>query len=188
MQRLTFYIAAVAVTLAGCSGHYVSSAEKTAVDQMKTITGDDELCQALATVNSAPAKSGGVATMQREDFDVYYAQKTYLKQRIAARDLDCSKPKTKNTQTVAPVEELNPRQEQARVSATCSAIAQRSQFADPNVAYEMCGRGYKATSKKCSHDIAGFTEQSQQLTGAARAEYLEIGSAFRVGCNLKVRS
>lgn len=186
MQRLTFYIAAMAVTLAGCSGHYVSPAEKTSVNQLKTITGDDELCQALATVNSAPAKSRGVATMQREDFDVYYAQQTYLKQRIAARSLDCSKPK--KTQMVAPAEELSPRQEQARVSATCSAIAQRSKFADPNVVYEMCVRGYKATSKKCSHDIAGFTEQSQQLTGAARAEYLEIGSAFRVGCNLKVRS
>lgn len=33
--------------------------------------------------------------------------------------------------------------------------------------------------------MAKFTEQSQQLTGAARAEYLEIGRAFRVGCNLR---
>jgi len=186
MQRLTFYIVAVAVTLAGCSGHYVSPVEKTAVDQFKTITGDDELCQALATVNSAPEKSGGVATMQREDFDVFYAQQTYLKQRISARGLDCSKPK--KMQMVATATKLSPRQEQARASATCSTIAQRSQFADPNVVYEMCGRGYKATSKKCSHDTAEFTEQSQQLTGAARAEYLEIGRAFRVGCNLKVRS
>ncbi|MFP7609851.1 hypothetical protein [Serratia quinivorans] len=48
--------------------------------------------------------------MQREDFDVYYAQQTYLKQRIAARSLDCSKPK--KTQMVAPPEELSPRQEE----------------------------------------------------------------------------
>lgn len=36
--------------------------------------------------------------------------------------------------------------------------------------------------------MAKFTEQSQQLTGTARAEYLEIGRAFRVGCNLKIRT
>lgn len=186
MKRFIFYIATVAVTLVGCGGHYISPAEKAAVDQLKTITGDEELCQALASVNSAPAKSGGVATMQRENFDVYYAQQTYLKQRIAARGLDCNK--LKNTQRVAPAEELSPHQEQSRVAAACSAIAQRSQFADPNVVYEMCGRGYKATSKKCSHDITGFTEKSQQLSGTARAEYLEIGSAFRLGCNLKTRS
>lgn len=97
------------VKLAGCSWHYVSPAEKAAVDQLKTITGDDGLCQALTTANSAPANSGGVATMQREDFDVYCAQKTYIKQRIVARGLDCSK--LTNTQTVSPAEELNPRQE-----------------------------------------------------------------------------
>ncbi|MMZ51646.1 hypothetical protein D3C81_359140 [compost metagenome] len=48
--------------------------------------------------------------MQREDFDVYYAQLTYLQQCIAVRGLDCTKPK--NTQTVAPAEELSPRQEE----------------------------------------------------------------------------
>ncbi|HGG8833589.1 TPA: hypothetical protein ACJJXA_004603 [Enterobacter kobei] len=186
MRSSIFYIAFAVITLAGCSDHYVSPAEKTAVDQLKIITGDDELCQALATVNSNTAKSGGTATMQREDFDVYYAQQSYLKERISARGLDCSKPK--NTQAVTTAEELSPRRVQASVSAVCDATAQRSKFADPNVVYEMCRRGYKSTLKMCSHDIAGFTEQSQKLTGSARAEYIEIGSAFRIGCNLKVRS
>lgn len=127
MQRLTIY-AAVVATLTGCSGHYAPSAEKTAVDQLKTINDNSELCLELAKVNSIPAKSGGVATMQREDFDIYYAQKTYLKQRIAARRLDCSK--LNNSQKATLVGELSPEQALARVSTTCNAIAQRSQFAD----------------------------------------------------------
>ena len=181
MQRLTIY-AAVVATLTGCSGHYAPSAEKTAVDQLKTINDNSELCLELAKVNSIPAKSGGVATMQREDFDIYYAQKTYLKQRIAARRLDCSK--LNNSQKATLVGELSPEQALVRVSTTCNAIAQRSQFADPNVVYAMCNRGYKATAKKCSHDMAQFTEQSMHLTGTTRAEYLEIGGGFRAGCNL----
>ncbi len=62
---------------------------------------------------------------------------------------------------------------------------QRSQFADPSVIVNMCQRGYQATPSKCSSDQIKFNSEVQKLTGAARAEYIEIGNAFRAGCNLK---
>lgn len=45
-------------------------------------------------------------------------------------------------------------------------------------------QGSQATPAKCSTDKARFNSEANTLKGEARAEYIEIGNAFRVGCNL----
>lgn len=78
-------VLAVGAMLAGCGDHYASPAETDAVNKLKTITNDAELCQALGAVNESGNTPGGIATMQREQFNVYAARQAYLTDAIKAK-------------------------------------------------------------------------------------------------------
>lgn len=177
--------AAACFILAGCSGNYVSPAERQAVDQLKALN-NGQLCQAREKVTSAPAQYGGVATMPRDEFDIYYAQSKYLRERMQASGIQCdTAAATKAPKaTRAPVE-LTPAQQNKRALYACDSYADGVQVANPSAAFEMCRRGYNATPAKCKRDAAEFTRQAQTLTGVSRAEFIELGGAFRAGCNLK---
>ncbi|MGT6543634.1 hypothetical protein ACRW1C_24320 [Escherichia coli] len=82
------------------------------------------------------------------------------------------------------IKPMTARQKQARATAVCEGYAQRTQFANPSVAYSMCLKGAQSTPEKCTRDNTHFSSEATKLTGASRAEYTEIGNAFRIGCNL----
>ncbi|MEY1579898.1 MULTISPECIES: hypothetical protein [Morganellaceae] len=106
-----------------------------------------------------------------------------LQSVISARGLNCYKIKDEaKAKQSAP---LNTREKEMRVSSVCQIHARRSQFADPNVLLEMCVMGYRSTQEKCTSNITKFNNEAQKMAGNTRAEYIEIGSAFRMGCNLK---
>lgn len=105
-----------------------------------------------------------------------------LQRAIATRKVNCYKLKSEKDKLTHP---LSPRQKLARVSFVCHYYAQNSQFADPNVLLAMCAQGYQSTPEKCTRDAVIFDKESQKLTGVARAEFIEIGVAFSMGCNQK---
>ncbi|HGP0346249.1 TPA: hypothetical protein ACLFK6_004611 [Serratia marcescens] len=74
-----------------------------------------------------------------------------------------------------------------RINATCNAMASGSGPASQNVLFDMCWRGardaYKGKAATCRNKIKQFDTQAQKLSGISRAEYVQIGSAYRAGCN-----
>ncbi|MGM1187005.1 MULTISPECIES: hypothetical protein [Serratia] len=79
-------------------------------------------------------------------------------------------------------------QMQMRVSATCSAYANASRIANPDVVYEMCLNGARDSIQKnssiCEKKKEKFNVQADKLHGMERAEYTEIAQAYRTGCNV----
>lgn len=105
-----------------------------------------------------------------------------LENEISVRNINCyqikNKVKPKN------VEQLSPQQKRKQALLICQGYVQSTRYANPSVIFEMCIRGYKATKTRCDNDLARFNSEETKLTGAARAEYIEIGVAFRMGCNM----
>ncbi|EKN5109515.1 hypothetical protein [Yersinia rochesterensis] len=172
---------AVGFMLAGCVSQPLETPQpdRTALATAEVAKYDDlRLCN---TEYSAATELGGMGPNRPEYHGKWIFHKA-TEQEIASRHLNCYKVRST---IAAAAPELSTRQKQARVSAVCNAYTQRSQFADPSVIVNMCQRGYQATPSKCSSDQIKFNSEVQKLTGAARAEYIEIGNAFRAGCNLK---
>lgn len=186
MKRII--IVAAVLALAGCASS-TPTPEQQAVNQLKTLTTEAQLCQAWRETNEMPQQYGGsIATMPREAFDVYYARRQYLNQQTAARGIECDAIKARAKTPPPPrkpASEITPQQKQTRAFYVCNSSANMTRFANPEVALEMCRRGYTASAAKCERDIAEFNRQVQTLTGEARAEYGELGNAFRAGCSMK---
>lgn len=170
--------------LSGC----VSHTPKTSQPDQATIEAaqlvlytDSQLCQAEDDIEPLL----NVNPSSHPEFNENYRRAQAIKKVIASRNLSCYHLKAEKAEQALPARPLSPRQKQARASAVCQAYAQRTRFADPSVAFQMCGKGFQSTPAKCKKDLASFDLESQKLRGAARAEYVEIGSAFRAGCNLK---
>ncbi|WP_258090791.1 hypothetical protein [Serratia liquefaciens] len=74
-----------------------------------------------------------------------------------------------------------------RINGTCNTMASGSGPASPDVLFDMCWRGardaYKGKPATCRNKIKQFDLQAQKLSGIERAEYVQIGSAYRIGCN-----
>lgn len=105
-----------------------------------------------------------------------------MKREISSRHLNCVKL---SSAIVAPERnpEFNPIQKQVRASAVCRIAAQRSLFVAPDAVEAMCLRDAGASPAKCTNDLRKFNDEAQKLTGAARAEYIELSNGFRMGCN-----
>ncbi|HFV9214643.1 TPA: hypothetical protein ACIAHZ_004017 [Enterobacter roggenkampii] len=169
-------VMAVGILLSGCA-----TAPSAYVAQPKEPDLTKYSAAQLCSESDAIQPSLSVNPSSHPEYNDNLRRSKALDKEISARGLNCYKLKEASAGTVAL---LSPGQAQARVSAVCSSKAQRAQFADSSVLLDMCKRGYLATSAKCSADTARFTSEAQKLTGAARAEYVEIGNAFRTGCNL----
>ncbi|MEY1522740.1 hypothetical protein [Providencia huaxiensis] len=105
-----------------------------------------------------------------------------LKNEISRRNINCYKIKDEAISKQALP--LSSRQKAMRASAVCRNYAQRSRFTEPTVLFEMCVMGYKSTKEQCTKNISKFNRENEKLTGGTRAEYTEIGNAFRMGCNM----
>ncbi|HIF0688973.1 TPA: hypothetical protein ACXYOX_004220 [Escherichia coli] len=82
IKRL-FTAGALALALSGC-GHYVAPETTQAVNKLKTITSDAELCRKWGYITGPARQMGNISTMQKDDFDLYYAQDRYIRDRIKA--------------------------------------------------------------------------------------------------------
>ena len=177
-------LALAAGLLAGCAAPQPivpqpSKAELAAADAKRLA--DLPLCNAEHDLSNQLGAMRADATGYNDP----WVRREAMKQEIRARGLNCYKIRSDNAAPAKPAKPLSPRQKQARASAVCNATAQRTRFADPGAAYEMCVRRYKASAAKCEANQASFNTQAQGLSGAARAEYIELASSFRAGCNLK---
>lgn len=171
---------ATSLTLAGCTAPTPKTpqSDKAAVEAAE-IAGysDVQLCQA----SEALQPSLNVNPSSHPEYNDNLRRSKALEAAERSRNLNCYKLENA---TVKPTQPLTVRQKQARASAACAGYALRAQFADPSVLQAMCMKGSQATPAKCSTDKAHFNREANTLKGAARAEYIEIGNAFRVGCNL----
>ncbi|MFW7204155.1 hypothetical protein ACMGF7_24400 [Serratia sp. BNK-17] len=74
-----------------------------------------------------------------------------------------------------------------RINGTCNTMASGNGPASPDVLFDMCWRGardaYKGKPATCHNKIKQFDLKAQKLSGIERAEYVQIGSAYRIGCN-----
>ncbi|WP_370621709.1 hypothetical protein NMD10_27710 (plasmid) [Citrobacter portucalensis] len=171
---------AAGLLLAGCvqTAPQIPQPDKAAIEAAEIAKYSDvQLCQAA----DALQPSLNVNPASHPEYNENLRRSKALDAATRARNLNCYKLKNA---TVKPTQPLTARQKQARASATCAGYAQRAQFADPSVLQAMCMKGSQATPAKCSTDKARFNSEASTLKGAARAEYIEIGNAFRVGCNL----
>lgn len=171
-------------TLSGCVSHTKknSQPDPAAIEAAKLAQyTDSQLCQ--AEDNIEPLLN--LNPSSHPEFNENYRRAQAIKKVIASRNLSCYHLKMEKAEQATPARPLSPRQKQARASAVCQAYTQRTRFADPTVTFQMCGKGFQSTSAKCKEDLASFERESQKLRGAARAEYVEISSAFRAGCTLK---
>lgn len=137
-----------------------------------------QLCQAA----DALVPSLNVNPASHPEFNENLRRSKVLQAEISSRNVNCYKLKAENSKPTTP---LTSRQKQARASAVCRDNAYRSQFADPSVLLEMCTKGFQSPQKSCTKNTASFNLEAQKLTGVARAEYIEISNAFRMGCNMK---
>lgn len=172
---------AVGFMLAGCVSQPLETPlpDRTALAAAEVAKYDDlRLCKTEYSASTELASMGP----NRPEYHSKWIFHKATEQEIASRHLNCYKLRSA---IAAAAPELSTRQKQARVSAVCNAYAQRSQFADPPVIIKMCQRGYQATPSKCSSAQIKYNSEAQKFTGAARAEYIEIGNAFRAGCKLK---
>lgn len=170
--------------LSGCVSHTpkTSRPDPAAIEAAKLAQyTDSQLCQAEDDIEPLL----NVNPSSHPEFNENYRRAQAITKVIASRNLSCYRLKVEKAEQATPARLLSPRQKQARASAVCQAYAQRTRFADPSVIFQMCGKGFQSTSAKCKRDLASFDRESQKLRGAARAEYVEIGSAFRAGCTLK---
>ncbi|ECX5877038.1 hypothetical protein H0K60_004499 [Salmonella enterica] len=152
--------------------------DKTAIEAAEIAKYSDvQLCQAADVLQP----SLNVNPASHPEYNENLRRSKALDAAARARNLNCYKLKNA---TVKPTQQLTARQKQARASATCAGHAQRAQFADPTVLQAMCIKGFLATPAKCSTDKGHFNSEANKLKGAARVEYIEIGNAFHVGCNL----
>lgn len=78
----------------------------------------------------------------------------------------------------------NASQMQMRVSATCDSYANVARIANPDAVYNVCLMGFKDSSATCNKKQKQFSEQTDNLSGMDRAEYIEIAQAYRTGCNV----
>ena len=80
---------------------------------------------------------------------------------------------------------MTARPKQAHATAVCEGLRQRTQFANPSVAYSMCLKGAQSRQKNAPATIRTSSAVKPLSSRAqSRAEYTEIGNAFRGGCNL----
>ena len=174
----TALVFAASILLVGCASN------ETTVSQLYRPTNGDreiakfsdlQLCQAADSLQP----SLNVNPASHPEYKENLRRSKALQGAIAARNINCYKLKA----TYVNPKPLSPRQKRERASIVCSNNAQRSQFADPSVILEMCAKGYQSTSEQCSRDITRFDGEAQKLSGTAKAEYVEIGNAFRIGCN-----
>lgn len=113
-----------------------------------------------------------------------YRKARVLKQEVYGRGILCWKVMKEGVKP-KPVSSLNPRQKRARVVSACNGYISTSRFANPDELLKMCVMGYMDSQEKCDKNIGKFNRESQKITGAFRAEYMEFGMAYRIGCNLK---
>ena len=90
--------------------------------------------------------------------------------------------------TLAPLAQAkNAQAVDTRVNGVCGAMVDALQMADPNVVFDMCWRGardaYQGSPTTCPKKIKQFEQQAEKLDGMKRGEYVQIGEAYRAGCN-----
>lgn len=78
-------------------------------------------------------------------------------------------------------------QPSARINAMCNSYANMARIANPDVVYKECLYGARDAKLKngaiCEHKNQQFNAQASSLHGMDRAEFIEVGQAYRVGCN-----
>ena len=171
---------AAGLLLAGCvqTAPPVPQPDKAAIEAAEVAKYSDmQLCQAADALQPGL----NVNPASHPEYNDNLRRAKALDAAARARNLNCYKLKNA---TVKPNQPLTASQKQARASATCAGYARRAQFAVPSVLQAMCMKGAQGTPAKCVTDKARLNIEADKLKGAARAEYIEIGNAFRVGCNL----
>ena len=178
MKRLL--AASLALALAGCAtpAPKAPHPDKAAIEAAEIARySDQQLCQA----SDAIQPSLNVNPSSHPEYNDNLSRSKALEAAARSRNLSCYKLKAANSKAIKP---MTARQKQARATAVCEGYAQRTQFANPSVAYSMCLKGAQSPPEKCTRDNTHFSSEATKLTGASRAEYTEIGNAFRIGCNL----
>ena len=105
-----------------------------------------------------------------------------LRKEIELRQINCDKIRAV---TAPPVKSLSAQEKKHRAALSCRAIAERSRYSDPSAVFKMCELGFHSSTEKCRNNLEGFNREIRTIPLSGRAEWSEISSAFRQGCNLR---
>nr|UGK56918.1 hypothetical protein [Escherichia coli] len=142
MKRLL--AASLALALAGCAtpAPKAPHPDKAAIEAAEIARySDQQLCRA----SDAIQPSLNVNPSSHPEYNDNLSRSKALEAAARSRNLSCYKLKAANSKAIKP---MTARQKQARATAVCEGYAQRTQFANPSVAYSMCLKGAQSTPEK----------------------------------------
>lgn len=177
-------MAIVGFSLFGCAKHNFKEKKEVlpSADAMLTVItkyNDLKLCQ---VTNSFFMEKLNVNPASHPNYNNDLRYYSLLENEISVRNINCHQ--IKNNAKPQSVVQLSPQQKRKQVLSICKNYVQIARYANPSVLFEMCIKGHQSTKEKCVSDLTKFNAEEKKLTGIARAEYIEVGTAFRTGCNI----
>lgn len=176
--------AAILVSFAGLVGCVSEAQVPKPVDKFEadkvafTQSSDVQLCEADQKLDVTLSENPSISP-EAKNRRIRYE---LLRKEIDLRHINCHKIRAVNA---PPVKPLSPQEKKHRAALSCRAIAERSRYSDPSVVFEMCAQGFHSSTEKCRSNLEGFSREMKTIPLSGRAEWSEISTAFRQGCNLR---
>lgn len=143
-----------------------------------TQSSDMQLCEADKKLGITLSENPSVSPEARNRRIKY----ELLHKEIDLRHINCHKIRAINA---PPVKSLSLQEKKRRAALSCRAAAERSRYSDPSAVFEMCTQGFRSSTEKCHDNFEGFSREMRNIPLSGKAEWSEISSAFRQGCNLR---
>jgi len=176
--------AAVLISFAGLVGCVSEAPAPKPVDRFEadkiafTQSNNLQLCQANEQLKVVLSENPSVSS-EAKDRRIRYQ---LLQKEIDLRHVNCYKIRAEKA---PPAKGLSPQEKKYRAALICKATAERSRYADPSALIKMCATGFHSSAQKCRNNLAKFSREMNTIPIGGRAEFIEISSAFRQGCNLR---